>query len=138
MMKLSFLVPKRLWYTLQSIVIQLRTNKSTKIKFQFYIHESMADCSFRFTPVVTPHAYHELSKMADDAGQQDCLLSKLVMLFCTRFVLSLARRESPAEGPTHKAEGANIDRRLVPYHGKCKRMQSRIEFIYIYIYIYKD
>ena len=30
----------------------------------------------------------------------------------------------------------NIDRRLVPYHGKCKRIQSRIEFIYIYIYIY--
>ena len=31
--------------------------------------------------------------------------------------------------------GANIDRRLVPYHGKCKRIQSRIEFIYIYICI---
>ena len=26
--------------------------------------------------------------------------------------------------------------RLVPYHGKCKRIQPRIEFIYIYIYIY--
>ena len=33
-------------------------------------------------------------------------------------------------------EGANIDRRLVPYHGECKRIQSHIEFIYIYIFIY--
>ena len=40
--------------------------------------------------------------------------------------------EAPAEG-----EGANLDRRLVPYHGKCKRIQSRIELIYnIYIYLF--
>ena len=32
-------------------------------------------------------------------------------------------------------EGANIDRRLVPYHGKSMRIQSHIEFIYIYIFI---
>ena len=29
-------------------------------------------------------------------------------------------------------EGANVDRRLVPYHAKCKRIQSRIEFIYLH------
>ena len=33
-------------------------------------------------------------------------------------------------------EGANIDRRFVPYHAKCMRIQSHIEFIYLYIYIY--
>ena len=48
----------------------------------------------------------------------------------------LARRKAPAEGRRPKGEGANIDRRLVPYHAKCMRIQSRIEFIYIYIYIY--
>ena len=105
MMKLSFLVPKRLWYALQSIVIRLSTNKSTKIKFQFYIHGSMADCSFRFTPVVTPHGYHELYKMADDAGQQDCLLSKLVMLFCTRFVLSPRQARSAGRRPNAQGRG---------------------------------
>ena len=46
-------------------------------------------------------------------------------------VYPLARHEAPAEG-----EGANIDRRLVPYHGKCKRIQSHIEFIDIFIYLY--
>ena len=34
----------------------------------------------------------------------------------------LARRFAPREG-------ANIDRRLVPYHGKCMRIQSHIEFM---------
>ena len=48
----------------------------------------------------------------------------------------LARRKAPAEGRRPEGEGANIDRRLVPYHGKCRRIQSRIEFIYLYIYIY--
>ena len=47
----------------------------------------------------------------------------------------LARREAPAEGRRPEGEGANIDRRLVPYHAKCIRIQSRIEFIYIYIFI---
>ena len=45
----------------------------------------------------------------------------------------LARREAPAEG--RRPEGANIDRRLVLYHAKYKRIQSRIEFIYLYICI---
>ena len=42
--------------------------------------------------------------------------------------------EAPAEGRRPEGEGANIDRRLVPYHVKCKRIQSRIEFIYICIH----
>ena len=71
MMKLSFLMPKLLWYVLQSIVVQLSTKKIHKNRVSAYIHESMADCSFRFTLVVTSHAYQELSKMADDGGQQD-------------------------------------------------------------------
>ena len=41
----------------------------------------------------------------------------------------LAGREAPAEGRRPEGEGANIDRRLVPYHGKSRRIQSRIEFI---------
>ena len=52
------------------------------------------------------------------------------------FIYPLARREAPAEGRRPEGEGANIDRRLVPYHAKSMRIQSRIEFIYIYIYIY--
>ena len=47
----------------------------------------------------------------------------------------LAQRFAPAEGRRPEGEGANIDRRLVPYHGKCRRIQSRIEFIYLYIYM---
>ena len=46
----------------------------------------------------------------------------------------LARRKAPVEGRRSEGEGANIDRRLVPYGGKCKRIQSHIEFIYIYLY----
>ena len=34
-------------------------------------------------------------------------------------------------------EGANIHRRLVPYHGKSMQIQSHIEFIYIYIYMHQ-
>ena len=52
----------------------------------------------------------------------------------TQFVNPLARRKAPADG--RRPEGANIDRRLVPYHAKCMRFQSHIEFIYLYIYIY--
>ena len=48
----------------------------------------------------------------------------------------LARREAPAEDRRPDGQGANLDRRLVPYHGKCKRIQSRIEFIYLFIYLY--
>ena len=32
-------------------------------------------------------------------------------------------------------EGANIDRRLVPYTRDAMRTKSRIEFIYLFIYI---
>ena len=51
-------------------------------------------------------------------------------------IYPLARRKAPAEARRPEGEGANIDRRLVPYHGKCRRIQSRIEFIYLFIYIY--
>ena len=41
----------------------------------------------------------------------------------------------PLPGAGRRPEGANIDRRLVPYDAKCMRIQSRIEFIYIFICI---
>ena len=47
-----------------------------------------------------------------------------------------ARREAPAGGQRPPGEGANLNRHLVPYHGKRKRIQSRIEFIYLFIYYY--
>ena len=48
----------------------------------------------------------------------------------------LARREAPTAGRRPVGEGANIDRRLVPYTRDAMRTKSRIEFIYIFIYIY--
>ena len=59
-------------------------------------------------------------------------LARLPNLFSVMSVFPKAL----AEGRRPEGEGANIDRRLVPYHGKWKRVQSRIECIYIYIYIY--
>ena len=47
-------------------------------------------------------------------------------------MLSEAQRDTPAEGRRPEGKGANLDRRFVPYHGKCKRIQSRIE-LYICI-----
>ena len=41
----------------------------------------------------------------------------------------------PLEARRPEGEGANIDRPLVPYHAKCERIQSRIEFIYLYIFM---
>ena len=35
------------------------------------------------------------------------------------FFNPLAQREAPAEGRKPEGEGANLDRRLVPYHEKC-------------------
>ena len=57
------------------------------------------------------------------------------MSFSSQY-LHFPRRIAPAEGQRPEGEGASIDRHLVPYHGKCKRIQSHIEFIYIYIYLY--
>ena len=59
-----------------------------------------------------------------------------VLLIDSFFDIPLTRREAPADGRRLEGEGANIDRRLVPYHVKCMRIQSRIEFIYIYIYLF--
>ena len=61
----------------------------------------------------------------------EMLLISQHLLYCFIIPLPGAKRRPRAEG-----EVANIDRRLVPYHGKCKRIQSHIEFIYIYIYLY--
>ena len=43
---------------------------------------------------------------------------------------------SPRSARRPAGEGANIDRRLVPYMRYARRTKSRIEFIYLYIYIY--
>ena len=48
----------------------------------------------------------------------------------------LARREAPTAGRRPVGEGANIDRRLVPYTRDAMRTKSRIEFIYLFIYLY--
>ena len=48
----------------------------------------------------------------------------------------LARGEAPTADRRPAGEGANIDRRLVPYTRDAMRTKSRIEFIYLYIYIY--
>ena len=48
----------------------------------------------------------------------------------------LARREAPTAGRRPAGEGANIDRRLVPYTRDAMRTKSRIEFIYLFIYLY--
>ena len=50
-------------------------------------------------------------------------------------VYPLAWHEAPAEGRRPNGKDANLDRRLVPYHAKCMRIQSHIEFIYLYICI---
>ena len=61
------------------------------------------------------------------------IVALVYVILCWRTFLCnpLARREAPAEGRTPEGEGANIDRRLVPYHGKCRRIQPRIEFIHL-------
>ena len=48
----------------------------------------------------------------------------------------LARGEAPTADRRPAGEGANIDRRLVPYTRDAMRTKSRIEFIYLYIYIF--
>ena len=57
------------------------------------------------------------------------------MVISLSFQIFPPKREAPAESQRPEGEGANIDWRLVPYHGKCKRIQSGIEFIYLFIYI---
>ena len=49
------------------------------------------------------------------------------------FVYPLARREAPAEGRRPEGEGANLDRHLVPYHGK-QRESNLASSLYIYLY----
>ena len=45
----------------------------------------------------------------------------------------LARREAPAEGRRPEGEGANLDRHLVPYHGK-QGESNLASSLFIYIY----
>ena len=52
------------------------------------------------------------------------------------FIYPLARRKAPTAGRRPVGEGANIDRRLVPYTRDAMRTKSRIEFIYLFIYLY--
>ena len=52
------------------------------------------------------------------------------------YIYPLARCEAPTAGRGPAGEGANIDRRLVPYTRDAMRIKSRIEFIYLYIYLY--
>ena len=51
------------------------------------------------------------------------------------FVDPFGRREAPTEGRRPAGEGANLDWHLVHHHGKCERIPSRIEFIYIFIHM---
>ena len=51
-------------------------------------------------------------------------------------VYPLARREALTAGLWPAGEGANIDRRLVPYTRDAMRTKSRIEFICLYVYIF--
>ena len=50
------------------------------------------------------------------------------------FIYPLTHGEAPAQGRTPEGEGANLDRRLVPYHGKCKR-SNLASSLYISIYL---
>ena len=66
----------------------------------------------------------------------ECLLHYFIPLYAQDLRNPLARCEAPAEGRRPEGDGVNIDRCLIPYHAKWKRIQSRIEFIYIYIYLF--
>ena len=59
------------------------------------------------------------------------------MLLIYNRIYPRTRREVPAGGLWPPGEGANLYRHLVPYHGKCKRIQSRIKFIYLFIYMHQ-
>ena len=65
-----------------------------------------------------------------------CILQYMYVHVLLNINNPLARREAPTAGRRPAGEGANIDRRLVPYTRDAMRIKSRIEFIYLYIYIY--
>ena len=46
----------------------------------------------------------------------------------------LARRKAPAEGQRPEGEGANLDRHLIPYHGK-QGESNLASSLFIYLYI---
>ena len=70
---------------------------------------------------------------------------KYIELYMCMYIISyilyyifyiLFPRQAWSAGRKPEGEGANLDRHLVPYHGKCKRIQSGITFIYLFIYLY--
>ena len=66
---------------------------------------------------------------------RDCESTEVLLCCEVEALPKTTPDEAEAEGRRPEGEGANIDRRLVPYHGKSRRIQSRIEFIYLYIYM---
>ena len=57
---------------------------------------------------------------------------------CMDTLYPLARREAPAEGRRPEREGANLDRHLVPYHGKQGESNlASSSFIYLFIYMHQ-
>ena len=59
-------------------------------------------------------------------------------LKCLADACPLAVRKAPAEGRRPEGEGANLDRHLVPYHGKQgeSNLASSL-FIYLFIYMHQ-
>ena len=68
------------------------------------------------------------------------LLNAEMLNYCNYYLITIAidlfEKWLPFHPRSPDGEGANIDRRLVSYHGKCRRIQSRIEFVYLFIYMY--
>ena len=52
------------------------------------------------------------------------------------YVLLLSPRSAQSADRRPAGEGANIDRRLVPYTRDAMRTKSHIEFIYLFIYLF--
>ena len=62
---------------------------------------------------------------------ESCMVHQTNIFFLKLLLFSpfnpLARRETPAEGQRPEGEGANIDRRLVPYHKMQANPQPRTQ-----------
>ena len=79
---------------------------------------------------------HECQSVVERTRQDEHRCDEFKCDICKTFVLPghlcFMQLEEPKK-PNDKYD--NIDRRLVPYHAKSMRIQSRIEFIYIFICI---
>ena len=60
----------------------------------------------------------------------------VILYYTTLHCFNQSPRPARSTSQRPEGKGANIDRRFLPYHGKCKRIQSRIEFVYLFISIY--